>query len=210
MRRAAALLLAATAAVAPGLGAVAAVVDECASNPDGTLRCLYRSVAPSVGITALCRSARDCRVGYYYGDPEHAIWLDPPPATATLPRPEVTWHTGTFAEIRFDCGPSCTLAYFFEAKRRRVSPPWHGALAVDARRLLVATAEARAIVVRQMFSGREVLTITRDWAPAASLAEAITAIHFDPDGRLSLTWLRGADRAAVTERVSVPSFARSS
>ncbi|MGH7315404.1 MAG: hypothetical protein ACREJS_04010 [Candidatus Rokuibacteriota bacterium] len=100
------------------------------------------------------------------------------------------------------------MSYFFEAKRRRLSPPRPQALDVDLRRLLVAQADARALVVRQIFSGREVARITRDWAPGASLSDALTEIHFDPDGRLTFTWLKGSDRTPVRERVSVPSIPR--
>ena len=80
-------------------------------------------------------------------------------------------------------------------------------LAVDVRRLLLAAAEERALVVRQVFSGREVTRIQRDWAPGMWLGDSITALHFDPDGRLSFTWLRGPDRVAVSERQSIPSAA---
>ncbi len=157
---------------------------------------------------AHCRSDRDCRVGYYYGDPEKPTWLDPPPDLATLPKPAVIWHEATFAEIRFDCGPPCRISYFFQAKRRRLSPPRPQVLDTDTRRLLIAQAEGRTLVVRQIFSGREVARIDRDWAPGPSLESTLTTIHFDPDGRLSFTWLKGPDRTPVTERVSVPSIPR--
>ena len=82
-------------------------------------------------------------------------------------------------------------------------------LAVDARRLLMALAEERTLVVRQVFSAREVARIERDWAPDTWLGDAIVALSFDPDGRLSLTWLRGTERTPVSERVSVPSVPHS-
>jgi hypothetical protein len=72
----------------------------------------------------------------------------------------------------------------------------------------MAQADGRALAIRQIFSGREVLRIERDWAPGLSTAEAITQLRFEPDGRLSLTWLQGSGRAPVTERVTVPSLAR--
>ena len=65
--------------------------------------------------------------------------------------------------------------------------------------------EERALVVRQIFSGRPVARIERHWAPDLWMGAAITSLHFDPDGRLSFTWLRGSERVPVTERVSVPS-----
>jgi hypothetical protein len=120
----------------------------------------------------------------------------------------VIWHQATFAEIRFDCGPPCRISYFFEAKRRRVSPPRPQVLDVDTRRLLVAQADARTLVVRQIFSGREVARIDRDWAPGPALETALTTIHFDPDGRLSFTWLKGTDRTPVSERISISSIPR--
>jgi hypothetical protein len=80
-------------------------------------------------------------------------------------------------------------------------------LDVDLRRLLIAQADGRDLAVRQIFSGREVARITRDWA-GDSLRDAITDLHFDPDGRLTFTWLRGKERTPVTERVSVPSVPR--
>jgi hypothetical protein len=119
----------------------------------------------------------------------------------------VRWHSATFAEARFACGPACTVSYFFEAKRRRLSPPRRDVLDVDLRRLLYAQPDGASLAVRQIFSGREVARITRDWA-APALREAITDLHFDPDGRLTFTWLRRVDRAPVTERVSVPSVPR--
>jgi hypothetical protein len=155
-----------------------------------------------------CRTDRDCRVGYYYGDPERPVWLAPPPGLATLPKPAVTWHEATFAEIRFDCGDACRVSYFFQAKRRRLSPPRAQVLDVDTRRLLVAQAEGRSLAVRQIFSGREVARIERDWGPGPSLEPALTAIHFDPDGRLTFTWLQGVARTPTTERVSVPTVPR--
>jgi hypothetical protein len=136
------------------------------------------------------------------------VWLEPPPGLATLPRPEVIWHEAAFAEARFDAGESGHVSYFFEAKRRRLSPPWPDVLGVDTRRLLVAQVDGHALAVRQIFSGREVARIERDWAPGLSLRAALTAIHFDPDGRLTIIWLRGPSRAPVTERISVPSIPR--
>jgi hypothetical protein len=120
----------------------------------------------------------------------------------------VIWHEATFAEVRFDVGASGLVSYFFEAKRRRLSPPLPDVLGVDTRRLLVAQVDGHALAVRQIFSRREVARIERDWAPGPSLRAALIAIHFDPDGRLTFTWLRGAGRAPVTERISVPSVPR--
>ena len=182
---------------------------DCAGPAgDQPSRCLYRSAFPSTGLVADCRTDRDCRVGYYYGDPEAPVWLKPPPDLPTLPKPAVIWRAATFAEIRFACGPACHVSYFFEAKRRRLSPPRRQVLDVDLRRLLLAQPDARALVVRQIFSGREVARLTRDWAPGPSLSDALTEIHFDPDGRLTFTWLKGQARTPVTERVSIPSIPR--
>jgi len=163
---------------------------------------------PSTGMVADCRSDRDCRVGYYYGGPEQATWLTPPAGMTTFPKPDVIWHSATFAEARVGCGRGCTWSYFFEAKRRQLSAPRHDVLQADYRRLLMAQVEGRALVVRQIFTAREALRIERDWAPGLALGEAITQIRFDPDGRLSLTWLKGPDRTPMSERVTVPSFAR--
>lgn len=135
------------------------------------------------------------------------MWLEPPPGLTTLPRPEVIWHEATFAEIRFDTG-SGPVSYFFEAKRRQLSRPQPDVLAADTRRHLMAQATGRALVVRQIFSGREVLRIERDWAPGSRLRDAITAIHFDPDTRMTIGYVRGAAREAVTERISVPGVPR--
>jgi hypothetical protein len=185
------------------------VAGDCA-GPGGeqASRCLYRSAFPSTGLVADCRSDRDCRVGYYYGDPGAPVWLEPSPELAALPKPEVIWRAATFAEIRFACGPSCRVSYFFEAKRRRLSPPRRQVLDVDLSRLLVAQAEERTLVVRQIYSGREVARITRDWAPAASLEAVLPEVRFDPDGRLTFTWLQGPTRVSVTERLSIPSLPR--
>lgn len=100
------------------------------------------------------------------------------------------------------------MSYFFEAKRRRLSRPRRQVLDVDLRRLLVAQPDARALVVRQIFSGREVARLTRDWPPDTSVTDALTEIHFDPDGRLTFTWLKGQLKTPVTERISVPSVPR--
>jgi hypothetical protein len=185
------------------------VPGDCAgAGPEQPSRCIYRAAFPSTGLVARCRSDRDCQVGYYYGDPEKPVWLEPPPGLVTLPKPEVIWHEAAFAEVRFDCGAPCRISYFFEAKHRRLSPPRREVLAVDTRRLLVAQAEGRALVARQIFSGREVARIERDWAPGPRLEPALTAIHFDPDGRLSFTWLKGPERTPLSERVTVPSIPR--
>jgi hypothetical protein len=154
-----------------------------------------------------CRTDRECRVGYYYGDPDKPVWFEPPPDLGALPKPDVIWRSATFAEVRFACGPSCSVSYFFEARRRRLSPPRRQALDVDLRRLLVAQAEAQALTVRQIFSGREVARIEREWT-GGSVEAALTDLHFDPDGRLTFTWLQGQGRTPVTERVSVPSVPR--
>jgi hypothetical protein len=185
------------------------VAGDCA-GPGGEQpsRCLYRSAFPSTGLISECRTDHTCRVGYYYGDPDKPVWLDPPPGWPTLPKPDVIWRAATFAEIRFACGPTCHASYFFEAKRRRLSPPRPQVLDVDLRRLLVAQEDGRDLTVRQIFSGREVARITRDWATGPSLANTLTEIHFDPDGRLTFTWLKGNDRTPVTERVSIPSIPR--
>ena len=184
------------------------VAGECVgTTPEQPSRCIFRSGFPSAGLVSRCRSDHDCQVGYYYGDPEKPVWFEPPPGLRTLPRPEVIWHEATFAEARFACGPDCHVSYFFEAKRRRLSPPREQVLDVDMRRLLAAQVDGRAIAVRQIFSGREVARIERDWAPG-SLESALAAVHFDPDGRLTLTWLRGSDRQPITERLSIPSLPR--
>jgi hypothetical protein len=183
------------------------VAAECAPDPGGT-RCLYRSLLPSAGLVSVCRDDTDCRVGYYYGDPDRPVWLTPPPSLPGLPKPDVTWLSATLAQVRFDCGRPCSVSYFFEARRRRLSEPRWFVLAVDARRWLVAEAEGRAMLIRQLFSGRFVTRIERDWAPGPWIGDAITAIHFDADARVTLTWLRGPERVPVTERLSVPSFAQ--
>lgn len=182
---------------------------EC-SGPGGSgpSHCLYRSVLPSAGIVADCRSDRDCRVGYYYGGPERPTWFIPPSGLAELVKPEVIWHTATFAEARFDCGRPCTWSYFFEARRHQLSEPRRDVLDADYRRLLMAQSDGRVLAIRQIFSAREVFRIERDWAPGLSAGEAIKEIRFDPDGRLTFTWLKGPGRERVTERVSVPSLAR--
>jgi hypothetical protein len=195
--------------IALGLHGATPVRGECAGAGGGApSHCLYRSAFPSAGIVADCRTDQECRVGYYYGDPGAPVWLAPPAGMAALPKPEVIWRTATFAEIRFDCGRPCSVSYFFEAKRRRLSEPRRFVLDVDTRRLLLVEAEDRALVVRQVFSGREVARIERPWAAGAWLGEVIEALHFDPDGRLTFTWLKGAEREAVTERLSVPSIPR--
>jgi hypothetical protein len=181
---------------------------ECAGESGGVSLCIYRSFVPSTGIVSSCRDDRSCQVGYYYGKPSDAVWFKAPSGLETLPRPEVVWLTAALAQVRFDCASGCSWSYFFEVTRRRLSEPRRAVLAADPRRLLVAMAEGRTLVLRQMFSGREVGRVERDWAPADWLGDAITALHFDPDGRLSLSWLRGADRAPVTERISVPSIPR--
>ena len=182
---------------------------ECSRDPGGGSFCLYRSLVPSAGLVASCRDEHVCRVGYYYGNPTDAVWFVPPPGLARLPRPEVIWLTSTLAQARFDCDHPCTVSYFFEVTRHRLSEPRQSVLAVDSRRLLLAMAENRALVVRQMFSGREVARLERDWAPADWLGDVVTALRFDPDGRLAFTWLRGKDRVPVSERVSIPSIPRS-
>ena len=187
-------------------GAVASrATGECSAETAGVSFCLYRSMAPSIGIVASCREGAGCRVGHYYGNPSDAVWFTPPPGLTALPPPEVTWLTGVLAQVRFECGHGCSWTYFFEATRQRLFGPLRSVLAADRRRWLVAVAEPRALVVRQIFSGREVARIERDWAPAPWLGDVITAARFDPDGRLTFTWLRGSGRVPVSERVSVPS-----
>ena len=185
--------------------AMAPARGECAgAGGDQPSRCLYRSLLPSAGLVADCKTDADCRVGYYYGRVEEATWLPPPPGLTRLPKPAVFWRTATLAEARFDCGAPCTVSYFFDARRKRLSVPRAQVLDVDTHRSLVIAAEARALVVRHLFSGREITRIERSWAEGRWLGEVVTSVRFDPDGRLSFTWLRGPDRTPVTERVSVP------
>ena len=202
------LLLGALMVLCARPAAAEAPADCSGPGVDGPSRCLYRSALPSTGIVAACTSDRDCRVGYYYGAPDQPTWFTPPPEMARLPKPEVLWHTATFAETRFGCGPSCTWSYFFEAKRQLLSAPRRDVLDVDYRRLLMAQAEGRVLAIRQIFSARQVLRLERDWTPGLTVGEAITEIRFDPDGRLTFTWLKGFVRERVSERVTVPSFAR--
>ena len=204
------LLLGALLLLAPWqAGAAAPSAGEC-SGPGGAglSHCLYRSLLPSTGIVADCKSDTDCRIGYYYGGPDQVTWFSPPPGMATIPKPEVIWHSATFAETRIGCGPACTWSYFFEGKRRLLSEPRHDVLQVDYRRLLMAQGDGRALTIRQIFSARDVVKIERDWTPGLTASGAIREIRFDQDGRLSFTWLRGAQRMPVAERVTVPSFAR--
>lgn len=206
--RARSLLVPLAALAAPLLAASAASAECVREGPTGTY-CLFRSLLPSTGIVAHCVQERgDCRVGYYYGDPAKATWIAPPPEIPVLPMPEVTWITLTLAQVRFGCGAHCSESYFFEAKRRRLLGPRRDVMAVDALRGLVATAAGRALVVRVMSSGRELARIERDWAPGPWLGDAITELRFDPDGRMSFTWLRGAGREPVSERVSISTVPR--
>jgi hypothetical protein len=208
---ASALLLTPAVSVGSAPASMSATPGECSPEREGATFCIYRSLLPSVGIVGSCRDGRHCRVGTYYGNPtSDVVWLAPPSGMETLPEPQVFWITSTLAQVRFDCGEGCSWSYFFDAIRRRLSEPRRSVLAVDPRRLLVAMTEDRSLVVRQVFSGREVARVEREWAPVAWLGDAITAIRFDPDGRLSLTWLRGAERSPVTERISVPSVPASS
>jgi hypothetical protein len=181
---------------------------DCAIQRDASSLCVYRSLVPSAGIVSSCRDEQSCRVGYYYGSPAGAVWFRPPPAMTTLPKPEVSWLTATFAEVRLGCGHGCSFSYFFEARRHRVSDAHPSVLAVEPRRFLIASAEDRALVIRQVFSGRQVMRLERDWAPGEWLGDVLPDLHFDPDGRLSFTWLRGSERTPVSERVSVPSIPR--
>ena len=203
------LLLSPAVALAAAPASAPATPGECSAERSGVSLCLYRSLLPSSGIVASCRDRGSCRVGHYYGNPADAVWFRPPPGMTSLPEPEVIWLTATLAQVRFDCGHPCSWSYFYEATRRRLSEPRRSVLAVDPRRLLIAVAEARALVVRQVFAGREVARIERDWAPDAWLGDAITALRFHPDGLLSFTWLRGKERAPVNERVSVPTVPHS-
>jgi hypothetical protein len=202
-----ALLLAVARHGGAGAAEPAPVAGECGELAGGGTRCLYRSGLPSAGLVAACRSERDCRLGHYRGGIEDVTWLAPPPGLAALPRPEVLWFTSTLAQARVACGPACTWSYFVDARRGRVSPPRQNVLAVDATRQLLVAAEERALVARQVFSGRAVLRIERDFAPGPAAA-AVTLARLDPDGRLVVTWLRGASREPVTERISVPSVPR--
>jgi hypothetical protein len=192
----------------PAAAASEAPADCSGSGGDGPSRCLYRSALPSAGIVADCASDRDCHVGYYYGGPEKPTWFTPPPEMSKMPKPDVLWHTATFAETRFECGRGCTWSYFFEARRHLLSAPRRDVLDADYRRLLMAQVEGRALAIRQIYSAREVLRLERDWTPGLSVGEAIKEIRFDPDGRLAFTWLKGPARDRVSERVTVPSFAR--
>jgi len=187
--------------------AAAAPAGECSGlGGAGPSHCLYRSLLPSTGIIADCKSDSDCRIGYYYGQPDQATWFRPPPGMATMPKPEVIWHSATFAEARVGCGASCTWSYFFEGKRRLLSEPRRDVLQVDYRRLLMAQGDGRSLPIRHIFSARDVVRIERDWSPGMTASGAIKEIRFDPDGRLSFTWLKGDQRTLVTERVTVPSF----
>jgi hypothetical protein len=180
---------------------------ECVAGGEGRpSRCLYRSLLPSTGIVADCESDTRCRVGTYYGAPDTPTLFAVPPGWDALPRPEVFWHGATFAEVRFVSPSRAAVSYFFEARRHRISPPRTEVLDVDPRRSLVARADGSAIEVVQIFAGRPVARIERAWAPGLTLRQAITAIHFDPDGRLTFTWLAGPERRPTTERVTVPSI----
>jgi hypothetical protein len=203
------LLLSPAVCLAAAPASPPATPGECAAEHGGASLCLYRSLLPSAGIVVSCREGGHCQVGHYSGKPADAVWFKPPPGMTSLPKPDVVWLTSTLAQVRFDCGAPCSWSYFYEATRRRLSEPRRSVLAVDPRRLLMAVAEERALVVRQVFSARQVARIERDWAPDAWLGDAITALRFDPDGRLSFTWLRGKERAPVSERVSVPSVPHS-
>ena len=181
---------------------------ECAgAGGDGPSRCLYRSLLPSAGIVAVCETDTRCRIGAYHGPPETPTWFAPPPGRDTLPRPTVRWHSATLGEARFDVASAGTLSYFFEVRRQRISGARAGVLEVDVRRSLFAAAEEGVLVVRQIFSGRPVTRIERPWAPGLDVRAAVTALRFDPDGRLSFSWLAGPERRTVSERVSVPSVA---
>jgi hypothetical protein len=200
------LLLTPAVALAAASASPPATHGECSPERDGVSFCIYRSLLPSVGIVSSCRGASRCQVGHYYGNPSSDVaWFTLPPGMVALPEPQVFWLTSTLAQVRFDCGQGCSWSYFYDAIRRRLSEPRRVVLAVDSKRLLMAMVEERMLVVRQVFSGREVARIEREWTPGVWLGDAVTALRFDPDGRLTLTWLRGNDRVPVTERVSVPS-----
>ena len=190
----------------PGFARPLPVPGECSAGP-GMRRCLYRSAVPSVGLLSECDGSR-CRVGFYYGRIDTPEWLTPPEGWTAFPPPEVRWPSATLAEVRFGCGASCSVSYFFEARRQRLSPPRRDVVALDERRLLVAQGEGRSLVARQVYSGREVARIERSWAPGLTAVEAIQDARFEPDGRLSITWMQAGDRPPMTERITVPSIPR--
>jgi hypothetical protein len=203
------LLVLLGALLAPGSADAATppVAGECVEDAAaGTTRCLYRSAIPSAGLLAECRADGACRVGHYHGDLAAVTWLAPPPGLAVLPRPDVIWLASTLAHARFACGAGCTVSYFFDARRHRVSPPHWRVLAVDVQRQRLLVAEERRLVVRHMYSGRLVLSVERDWAPGPTAADAVTSARLLPDGRLVLDWLRGPERTPVSERISVPAI----
>src|SRR6185503_21081910 len=114
---------------------VVGAAGECdGPGGDRPSRCLYRAGFPAAGLVAHCQTDRDCRVGYYYGTPGDAAWLAPPPGFATLPKPEVAWHTPTLAEVRFGCGTGCSASYFWDARRKRLAAARADVLAVEYQR----------------------------------------------------------------------------
>ena len=176
------LLLGAALALAPAPASPPPTPGECSGESGGISLCVYRSLLPSAGIVASCRAGHDCRVGYYHGNPSDGVWFTPPEGMATFPKPEVFWLTSTLAQVRFDCGHPCSWSYFFEARRHRLSAPRRSVLAADPARLLMATVEGRALVVRQLFSAREVARIEREWAPAAWLGDVSRRCASIPTG----------------------------
>ncbi len=151
--------------------------------PTGS-RCLYRSLLPSTGIVASCRDDRDCRVGYYYGDPagSHLVRRHPGVADAAQARGDLAHRRRSPRSA----STAATRARSATSSRRSGAgypSPRRLVLAVDPRRLLLAAVEDRALVVRQVFSGREVTRIERDWAPGGvARRRRSPALHFDPDG----------------------------
>ena len=159
---------------------------------------------PSTGIVADCESDTRCRVGAYYGSPDAPPGSRRRPGLDALPRPRVRWHGATFAEARFECGPGCSVSYFFEARRRRISPPRASVLGIDARRWLLAAAEGPTWWCGRSSRAGRWCASSGHGRQGCLLREAVTAARFDPDGRLTFTWLAGPDRRAVTERVDDP------
>ena len=204
------LLLGALLLLAPLPAAAAAPAPAECSGPGGAgpSHCLYRSVLPSAGIVADCVSDRDCRVGYYYGGPERATWYTPPQGMASLPKPRRDLAHGDLRRDALRLRPPCAWSYFFEARRHLLSEPRRDVLDVDYRRLLMAQVDGRALAIRQIFSARDVLRTRAGLGAGALRRRGDHGDPLRPRRAADLHLAQGSGRERVSERVSVPSFAR--
>jgi hypothetical protein len=113
--------------------------------------------------------------------------------------PSVTWHSNSLAEIRISCGSPCFYSWFFSPEQG-ASAPIEFVVAVAPTKQIAVRAGMEELEIVRIFGDikKPILTVKRDFAPAATLVLVLREAKFTDENHLQITYVaKGDDSSQV-------------